>query len=132
LGSVYHGRKGDVSKVHKSEGAYCFRIEGYSGLSQTVGDSVESPEFSLCGHTWQLRLFPGGSLDAHKGFISFYLASKSGSLARASYKLMVINQIATGEDEKFSSSGVRIFEPKGIQVEFFVRKRRTIVMFFLL
>ncbi len=108
--------KADVSKVHKSEGAYRFRIEGYSGLSQKVGDSVESPEFNICGHTWQLRLFPGGSLEAHKGYISYYLASKSVSLARASYKLMVINQVATGEDEKFSSSGIRIFEPKGIQV----------------
>lgn len=108
--------KSNVAKVQKNCGAYKFKIEGYSGLSTKVGDSVESPEFTICGHTWQLRIFPGGSLEHHKGFVSYYLASKSTTLARASYKLIVKNQIPGGEDESFSSSGIRVFEPKGIQV----------------
>ena len=54
--------------------------------------SSESPEFDLCGHVWQLRIFPGGSLEAHKGHLSFYLASKSSRQARASYKLSVLCQ----------------------------------------
>lgn len=106
-----------MSKVQKKVGFYCFRIDGYSGLSTRVGDSVESPEFNLCGHTWQLRIFPGGSLDVHKGFVSFYLASKCNKVARASYKLSIINQIPGGDDETFSSSGIRIFEAKGAQVD---------------
>lgn len=108
--------KNDVSRVEKLYGAYRFRIEGFSGLPNRIGDSVESPEFTLCGHTWQLRIFPGGSLDQHKGYVSFYLASKSSRIARASYKLVLINHIMGGQDEAFASSGIRIFEAKGIQV----------------
>lgn len=108
--------KSSISRVQKATGTYRFRIEGFSGLSTRVGDSVESPEFQLCGYTWQLRIFPGGSLDAHKGYISYYLASKSNRMARASYKLSIVNQIIGGEDETFASSGIRIFEAKGVQV----------------
>ncbi|RYH12844.1 MATH domain-containing protein [archaeon] len=108
--------KGSISKVQKSTGIYRFQVEGYSGLSTRVGDSIESPEFTLCGYTWQLRIFPGGSLDNHKGYLSYYLASKSNKVARASYKLSVINQVMGGEDECFCSSGARIFEAKGVQV----------------
>ena len=80
---------------------------GYSGLSTRVGDSTESPEFELCGHVWQLRIFPGGSLEAHRAYLSYYLASKSTRSARASYKLSVCSQVAGGTDESFASSGVR-------------------------
>eukprot|EP01038_Epipyxis_sp_PR26KG_P011619 gene11619-15558_t len=107
----------DVSRVMKQCGSYRFRIEGYSGLSTRVGESVESPEFILCGHQWQLRIFPGGSLEAHKGYVSYYLASKSTKVARASYRLFVLNQISGGSDEMFASSGIRTFEPKGVQVD---------------
>jgi len=123
-------------KVQKLVGSYTFRIDRFSGLSSNVGASTESPEFDLCGHIWQLRIFPGGSLEAHKGHLSYYLASKSSRQARASYRLSVLNQyddIATGlntttatsnttttatsRDESFSSSGVRVFEAKGLQVD---------------
>lgn len=108
--------KSNVSRVQKQFGSYRFRIEGYSGLSNRVGDSIESPEFTICGHCWQLRIFPGGSLESHKSYISYYLASKSTRQARASYKLSIVNQIPGGEDEQFASSGVRVFEAKGLQV----------------
>ena len=104
-------------KVKKQMGAYTFRVEGYSGLPTTIGTSTESPEFPLVGHTWQLRIFPGGSLDMHKSYVSFYLASKSNRQARASYKLSVLNQRPGGADETFSSSGVRVFEAKGTQID---------------
>jgi hypothetical protein len=105
-----------TSRVHKASGTFTFRIEGYAGLSTRVGESAESPEFELCGHIWQLRIFPGGSLDIHRGYMSFYLASKSSRTARASYKLMVCSQV-NGNDEVFVSSGVRVFEAKGIQID---------------
>jgi hypothetical protein len=108
--------KGHCSSVQKVTGTYSFQINGYSGLTNKVGDSTESPEFLICGHVWQLRIFPNGSLEAHKGFVSYYLASKSDKQARALYVLYLINQIPGLEDEKFASSGVRTFEPKGIQV----------------
>lgn len=108
--------KYSVGKVKKTYGAFTFRVEGYSALSTRVGESIESPEFLLCGHKWQLRIFPGGSLDIHSGSVSFYLASKSTVVTRASYKLMILSQVIGGIDEYFASSGVRVFEPKGVQV----------------
>lgn len=136
-----------TGKVQKLVGSYTFRIDRYSGLSSSVGASTESPEFDLCGHIWQLRIFPGGSLEAHKGHLSYYLASKSSRQARASYRLSVLNQssdetapgvnsttttssnattsTATSKDESFSSSGVRVFEAKGLQVDGWGRVRAT-------
>ena len=49
--------------------------------------------------------------------MSYYLASKSNRVARATYKLAVVNQIIGGNDEVFASSGVRVFEAKGVQVK---------------
>ena len=131
--------KMSTGKVRKLQGSYLFRVEGFSGLATNVGTSTESPEFDLCSHVWQLRIFPGGSLEAHKGYISYYLASKSSRQARASYKLSILchynpdgsttqslltNRGTTGtpaasnpRDESFSSSGVRVFEAKGLQVD---------------
>jgi hypothetical protein len=112
-----------MGRVQKQSGSYTFRIEGYSGLTASVGVSTESPEFRLCGHLWQLRIFPGGSLEAHKNFVSYYLASKSARQARASYKLSVMSQINGGTDETFCSSGVRLFEAKGTQIDGWGRDR---------
>jgi len=109
--------KMSTSRVKKLFGSFTFRIENYSGLSTRVGDSTESPEFELCGHMWQLRIFPGGSLEVHRGHVSFYLASKSNRAARAAYKLLVINQSPVGVDETFASSGIRTFEARGVQVD---------------
>jgi hypothetical protein len=109
--------KASVSRVKRAAGIYSFRIEGYSGLSAKVGDSTESPEFEICGHLWQLRIFPGGSLDAHRTYVSYYLASKSMKSAKASYKLSVCTQVSGGADECFASSGVRLFEAKGLQID---------------
>ena len=108
--------KGNVSRVKKSLGCYEFRIEDFTGLSTKVSNCVESPEFNLCGLTWQLRIFPGGSLENHKDYLSFYLASKSNRSARASYKLIVVNQMEGLPDEVVRSSGVKVFEAKSSQV----------------
>jgi hypothetical protein len=112
--------KHSTGKVRKLNGSFTFRVQGYSGLPQAIGVSTESPEFDLCGHVWQLRIFSGGSLDAHRGYLSYYLASKSTRQARASYKLIVVHQSDPpdpSKDESFSSSGVRVFEAKGVQVD---------------
>jgi hypothetical protein len=108
--------RSSVSTVKKSCGSYQFRIEGFSTVPNRIGESIESPEFTLCSHIWQLRIFPGGSLEQHKGFLSFYLASKSTKMARANYTLSIVNQIIDGEDESFASTAIRVFEPKGDQV----------------
>ena len=103
--------------VKRHTGRFTFRIGGFPALDDSLGDSIESPEFELCGRRWQLRIFPGGSLQPHVGYISYYLASKSSVQTRASYKLMIVNQIQNGEDEIFCSSGIRKFEAKGESVD---------------
>ena len=102
-------------------------VDGFLNLPDDVGETIESPEFELCSRLWQLRIFPGGSLVAHKGFLSFYLASKSTVVSRASYKLIIKRQHGmtdeTGEmtspvvDEIFASTGVRKFEARGVHVD---------------
>ena len=79
-----------------------------------------NPSKSHLISNFRLRIFTGGSLDAHRGYLSYYLASKSSRQARASYKLIVCNQSDPPNpdlDESFSSSGVRVFEAKGVQVD---------------
>ena len=118
LQNLHLEEKSSVSRIiKKSSGSYSFRIEGFSGLTSKVGDSTESPEFSLCEHLWQLRLFPGGSLPEHKNHISYYIASKSPQTAKASYKLTICSQVYGGIDETFTSSGIRLFEAKGSQID---------------
>lgn len=114
--------KSCFGKVETTTGKFTFTVEGWSTLSDKVGDSTESPEFDLCGKKWQLRIFPGGSLENHCGYISYYLASKSTTLIRASYKLIVRNQNPASSfqppvDEMFASAGIRKFEAKGVQVD---------------
>ena len=82
-----------ISRTINNQGTYTWTLMGYSTMSDRVGDIIESPEFEVCGKTWQLRIFPGGSLTAHAGYMSYYLASKSSTMTRASYKLMILSQL---------------------------------------
>ena len=107
---------GSAWRVTSRKGCYYYSVEGYNALSTRVGDCIESPEFTLCGKLWQLRIFPGGSLLNHKGYLSFYLASKSDVRIRASYKLTVMSQVSGGDHQTFPSSCIRVFEPRGVQV----------------
>jgi len=101
-----------AANVARSSGSFTFRIGGFPALDEAVGECTESPEFELCSRRWQLRIFPGGSLPAHQGKCSYYLASKSNVQTRASYKLVVVCQNG-GKDEVFQSSGIRRFEAMG-------------------
>lgn len=68
-------------------------------------------------------------MPAHKNFLSFYLASKSTVVTRASYKLIIVRQTEStqGEqsltslrargDELFQSTGIRKFEARGVHVD---------------
>jgi speckle-type POZ protein len=109
--------KSCAARMEKVTGTFSFTVEGWSALPDKIGESTESPEFELCGRSWQLRIFPGGSLDAHVNYVSFYLASKSTTMTRASYKLLIKNQNNGSNDEVFASAGIRKFEAKGIQVD---------------
>ena len=98
---AYHGTSESrvdlehTATVQRSSGSFSFKVKGFGALPDKVGDSTESPEFELCRRKWQMRIFPNGSLVSHVGYISFYLASKSSILTRASYKLVVVNQVVS-------------------------------------
>lgn len=109
--------KSCAAKVEKTTGSFTFTLSGWSDVPNRIGESTESPEFEICGKQWQLRIFPGGSLELHSGYVSYYLASKSATVTRASYKLFIINQSDPEQDALFASSGIRKFEAKGIQVD---------------
>lgn len=109
--------KSCAARIERLVGTFSFTLDGWNELPDKVGESTESPEFELCGKLWQLRIFPGGSLENHVGFISYYLASKSSTVTRAAYKLIIKNQKQGGADEVFASSGIRKFEAKGVQVD---------------
>lgn len=108
--------KSSVARVNKKFGRFSYHIYDFSSLSTEVGYAVEGPDFELCGHMWQLRLFPGGSLIQHKGHVSLYLASKSNLDARASYRLAILSQLEGGENRSYSSNGWRLFKAKTDQV----------------
>jgi len=109
--------KSCAAKVEKTKGTFSFTLSGWSDVPNRVGESTESPEFEICGKLWQLRIFPGGSLEAHSGYVSYYLASKATTVTRASYKLSITNLIDSEADAIFVSSGIRKFEAKGVQVD---------------
>lgn len=108
--------KSCLSRVDRKFGRFSYHILDFSSLSTEIGCAVEGPDFELCGHVWQLRIFPGGSLPQHKTFVSYYLASKSTKDARASYRLAILNQIGGGENKSYSSNGCRLFKAKNDQV----------------
>lgn len=108
--------KSCISKVDRKFGRFSYQINDFSSLSTVVGCAAEGPDFELCGYSWQLRLFPGGSLVQHQGYLSLYLASKSCRDCRASYKLSIVNQLYPGENRSYSSNGWRLFKARADQV----------------
>ncbi len=95
-------------------GSFVFRIEGYGWLNSRIGDYTESPVFEVCEHLWLLRIYPGGSLEAHKEYLSYFLVNMSDRVTRACCKIYVVNQFGEN-DEMFESVGIRVFEKSGLQ-----------------
>lgn len=111
--------KSCVTRVHRKFGRFSFHVMDASMLPKDIGIAVESPDFELCGYTWQLRLFLGGSLPQHNGYVSLYLASKSYQDAHASYCLRIASQKENEVDEIYASNGWRTFKAKGDQVRIY-------------
>lgn len=93
-------------------GSFTWRIEGYSGLSAVVGECIESPPFALCGHVWQVTLYPGGASDDSQGHLSVYLANISAHSVRAKYTLRVCHL-----DVEYDSSEVRTFKATEVHTD---------------
>ncbi len=82
----------DQTNVSKQLGSYEYRIVGYSGMFKKVGESFLSPEFFLCGNTWQLQVCPNGAVEQTKSFAACYLLSKTSNTVKCTFKLTLKNQ----------------------------------------
>jgi speckle-type POZ protein len=94
-------------RMQKSLGKYQLVVENFSGLPDS--DSIQSPDFSLNGNKWQLRIYPNGKDVATSGFVSCYLINKTNRDLRAKYKLTIVNQRSRNDDKSHASSGVYVF-----------------------
>lgn len=57
-----------------SRGYHILKIDGYSLTKGTpTGESLDSTQFTVCGHRWRIRYFPNGYNSDCAGFISLYL-----------------------------------------------------------
>lgn len=75
-------------------GSHTFEISGYSlkkGIG--VGEFIQSSTFTVGGYDWVIRVYPDGSCDAVKDYVSVYLEIMSRNTeARACCSLRLINQ----------------------------------------
>ena len=61
----------------------CFH--GFSDLSTTRGEEVESPEFSCFGRQWTLALYPGGDVGSADGYVAIDLGIMSNEAIKIQY-----------------------------------------------
>eukprot|EP00956_Cyclotella_meneghiniana_P004957 scaffold6105_cov23-Cyclotella_meneghiniana.AAC.1 len=74
-------------------------FHNFLDLSDTKGEDnfVYSPKFKCFGHTWRLRVFPGGDNASDDGYVSAYLYNRSDEKITADWKLILLN--ADGNEE---------------------------------
>ncbi len=61
MDALYRHSTTSLTLVNTVSGSHRWTIKGVSGLDHTPGASTRSNPFSLCGETWIMELFPGGS-----------------------------------------------------------------------
>lgn len=104
----------DTSFIETLIESYTWTVNNWDNVDKTVGNKIKSPIFNICDNDWQLRVFPGGLLEIHRGYTSFYLANMDHKSVKAKYTLNMINGSLT---ETFSSSDVRFFKEHNIQTD---------------
>ena len=58
-------------------------------LPTTKNEAVYSPEFSCAGHSWQLKMFPGGESESEDGMVAVYLISMTPSKIAVSFSIKI-------------------------------------------
>jgi speckle-type POZ protein len=63
-----------VTKSDAVKGSLSWRILRFKDLDKRTGEYVESPEFSVGDYKWSLFLYPNGSKEDAKNYISIFLS----------------------------------------------------------
>lgn len=63
-----------VTKSEAVKGSLSWRIMRFKDLDKRTGEYVESPEFSVGDYKWSLFLYPNGSKEDAKNYISIFLS----------------------------------------------------------
>lgn len=63
-----------VTKSESTKGSLSWKIVRFKDLDKRVGEYCESPEFTVGDHKWSLFLYPNGSKDDAKNYISIFLS----------------------------------------------------------
>ncbi|KAL7527391.1 hypothetical protein ACHAXR_001934 [Thalassiosira sp. AJA248-18] len=60
-------------------------IHRFEGLNASRGTFFESPDFTSCGHQWNVRVYPGGNSNSDDGMIAAYLFNMSEESIEVDY-----------------------------------------------
>ncbi|CAN6170838.1 unnamed protein product [Urochloa humidicola] len=104
-------------------GHHLFKVEGYSRLKHTRGDTssyLKSGEFTVGGHAWRVHYYLNGNREECAGHVSLYLNRASGSAAGVVHAEFEFELLPHGAAEWPSSrtarrSPVVPFKAAGIQ-----------------
>ncbi len=68
----------DTVEILKFSEIYQLKVQSYSRLSKNVGFCFQSPEFTIFGHKWNLKIYPNGiQSESATGYTSIYLICNS-------------------------------------------------------
>ena len=70
-------------------GNYKVRFHGFENLTTIRNEYVISPEFTCFGHTWCLKLYPGGAVDSNDGKVGIFLQNMSNKSIKVQFGLSV-------------------------------------------
>lgn len=77
------------TRMKKTKRTIHAAFEGISGFPSNPGEYTSSPTFD---DHWSCRIYPGGVDGSSQGFIGCYIAYNGPGIARASFKLGIVNQ----------------------------------------
>eukprot|EP00956_Cyclotella_meneghiniana_P016865 scaffold27065_cov30-Cyclotella_meneghiniana.AAC.1 len=75
-------------------------FHNFLDLPDTKGNDnvVESPKFKCFGHTWRLKIYPGGDIIADHGYISAYINNLSDEKITVDFEIIIMK--ADGNESK--------------------------------
>ena len=95
--------------TNQATGHLEWKINGWTGLADEVGESTKSDAMQCVGHSWKLAVYPGGVNDETKEHVGICLYYR-GSLEalRTEFSITLVNQLH-GDPGSLVCSGARTF-----------------------
>lgn len=86
-------------------GEFLWTVNSFSQLDAEVGKLTTSPQFTLLGTQWSMRLYPGGEKEASKNHLSLFLKNESKEAVPITYKFEIVD--SEGEQLKAKKQRAR-------------------------